>query len=176
MRTGSGWRGCTMNIPIHAQGHLHHFVGVGVVHVGSILAQREFIRIRLTRLDVRLGQAADAVHAVGQKDAVPVNGRMFGQVVGYQNADPIAFHRLDGRSRGGAVVAPAVDHHAGCKLALHRLGDQVEHLDTVVHRPGQAPAVEGDNGACTQHRQASPLADGWPPRPVQRQWPCGTPR
>ena len=44
-----------------------------------------------------------------------------------------------------AVVAPQVRLEAGRHLAHHRLGDQVELLDAVVHAPGQRPAVERDH-------------------------------
>ena len=57
----------------HSHAHLGHLVVVRMVHERAILAQRPFIFHRFAGLDVRLRQPADAVHAVGQIEAMPVN-------------------------------------------------------------------------------------------------------
>ena len=77
-----------------------------------LLLQLELVDEGLARRDVRLGQAADAVHAVGQPLAVPVHGRVLGQPVGDEDADLVALDRLDGRARRLAVVAPQMRLHA----------------------------------------------------------------
>ncbi len=91
----------------------------------------EFVDEGLARLDLRLGQAADAVHAVGQQDAVPVHGGVLGQLVGDEDAHAVAFDHLDGGAGALAVVAPQVGLDAGRDLAHHGLGDEVEFLDAV---------------------------------------------
>ena len=50
----------------HPHGHLHHLVGVRVIHERARLLERELVDVGLTRADVRLIQSCDAVHAVGK--------------------------------------------------------------------------------------------------------------
>ena len=126
----------------HAHRHLHHLVGVRVVHEGAALLQHELVDEGLARLDMRLRQAADAIHAVRQQHAVPVDGGVLGQLVGDEDADLVAFDRLDGRPGRLAVVAPQMRLHAGRDLAHHRLGDEMEFLPVAVHAPRQRPAVQ----------------------------------
>ena len=52
--------------PHHAHRHLHHFVGMRVVHEGAALLELELVDERLARLDLRLRQAADTIHAARQ--------------------------------------------------------------------------------------------------------------
>jgi hypothetical protein len=130
----------------HAHGHLHHLVRVRVVHERAGLLQDELVNERLAGRDVRLGQAADPVHAVGQELAVPVHRCVLRQLVGDEDADLIALDCLNGRAGRLAVVAPQVRLHAGGELAHHGLGDEVELLPVAVLPPGQGPAVEGDDG------------------------------
>ena len=129
----------------HAHGHLHHLVGVRVIHEGAGLLHLEFVDESLAGLNLRLGQTAHAVHAVGQQDAVPVDGGVLGQLVGDEDAQLVAFHAFDGRPGRLAVVAPQPRDHAGRDLALDRLGDEVELLPAVARAPRQRPAVERDD-------------------------------
>jgi hypothetical protein len=129
----------------HAHRHLHHLVGVRVVHERAALPELKFVDEGLPRLDVRLRHAADPVHSVRQQHAVPVNRRVLGQLVGDEDAHLVAFDRLDCRSRRLTVVAPQVHLHARCEFAHHRLGNEVELLPVAVHAPGQSPAVERDD-------------------------------
>jgi hypothetical protein len=131
--------------PHHAHGELHHFVAVRVVHEGAVLPEGELVDVGLAGLDLRLRQPAHAVHAVGQKDAVPVDAGVLPKPVGHIDAHAVAFHALDGRAGRLPVVAPAVDYHAGRELALHRFGDEMEHFDVTVHLPRQRAAIEGDH-------------------------------
>ena len=50
--------------PHRAKRHLRHFVVVRVIHVRSVLAKRELVAERFTRLDNVLGEASDSVHAI----------------------------------------------------------------------------------------------------------------
>ena len=76
----------------------------------AVLPQRKLIPERLTGADGRLVQAGDAVHAVRQQDAVPVDAGWLGQLVRHVQPQAIALDGLDGRTRSLAVVAPAVDY------------------------------------------------------------------
>ena len=129
----------------HPHRHLHHFVGVRVVHEGAALRGSELVDESLARLDVRLGQPADAVHTVRQQHAVPMDGRVLGQLVGDEDANLVALDAFDGRPRRLAVVAPQMRLHAGSHLAHDRLGDEMKLLPVAVHAPRQRPAVEGND-------------------------------
>ena len=119
--------------PHHAHRHLDHLVGMRVVHEGAGFHEVELVDEGLADRDMRLRQSADAVHAGRQDHTVPVDGRMFRQLVGDEDADAVAFDRLDCRARRLAVIAPEVRRHAFGHLALDRFGDKVELLDAVVH-------------------------------------------
>ena len=80
-------------------------------------------------LDVRLRQAADAVHAVGEIDAVPVDRGRHGQAVRHVDAHPLAFHGLDHGAVHMAVIGPALGPQAGVKGVVHFLGDQMKDFD-----------------------------------------------
>ncbi len=85
--------------PHHAHGHLHHLIGMRVVHEGAGPARDELVDVRLAHRDRRLGQARNAVHAVGQALAMPMDAGVLGQLVGNEDAYPVALHHLDGRPR-----------------------------------------------------------------------------
>ena len=136
--------------------HLRHLVVVRVIHVRAVLTERELVAERLARLDNVLGEAADAVHAVRQQEAVPVDGRAAGQPVGHVDADAIAFDRFDRRTVDAAVVAPALRLEAGRELVLHLLGDKVKDLHAVHDLPRQRDIVGRDDW-----RVVLPWLTGW---------------
>ena len=129
----------------HAHGHLRHLVGVRVVHECAGAAGLELVDKGLARLNGRLGEARDAVHAVGQALAVPVHAGVLGQAVGDEDAHPVPLDHLNGGARRLAVVAPQVGLEARRHFAHHRLGHQMKLFDTLAHAPRQGPAVERDN-------------------------------
>ena len=90
----------------HAHGHLRHFIGVRVIHERAGTRCNELIDESLARPDRRLVQPGNAIHAIGQALAMPVNTRMLGQVVGDEEAHLVAFDDFDRWSRRLAVVAP----------------------------------------------------------------------
>ena len=94
--------------PEQAERHLRHLIVMRVIHIGAVLPHGKLIPESLARLDRLLGQAADAIHAIGQDDAVPMDGRRRGQLVRHVNAQPVALHALDGRPVDLAVIAPAL--------------------------------------------------------------------
>ncbi|OMP13455.1 hypothetical protein COLO4_01653 [Corchorus olitorius] len=130
----------------HAHRHLHHLVGMRVVHEGAGLLHLELVDEGLAGWNVRLRQAAHAVHAGGQDHAVPVHRGVLGQLVGHEDAHAIAFYAFDRRAGALAVVAPEMARHAGCEFALDGLGHEVELLPAAAHAPRQRPAVERDDG------------------------------
>jgi hypothetical protein len=130
----------------HAHAHLHHFVGVRVVHEGAACLELELVDEGLAGLDMRLGEAADAVHAARNQHAMPMHARVLRKLVGDEDADLVAFDAFDGRAGRLAVIAPQMHGHAGREFALDRLGHQVKFLPVAVHPPRQRPAVQGDDG------------------------------
>ena len=130
----------------HAEGHLDHFVEVGVVHEGALLIAGKFIDDGFAGLDGGLSEAGDAVHAVGEAHAVPVDGGGFGEFVGDVDAEAITFGDFDGGAWGLAVVAPAVDDHAGGEFFFDGFGGEAEGFAAILHGEGQRGAVEGDDG------------------------------
>jgi hypothetical protein len=121
----------------HTHRHLHHFVRVRVIHKSARLLQFELVGVSLAGRDLRLVETTHAVHAGGQKNAMPVYGGVFRQAVGDEYAHLVAFHALDGRPWRLAVVTPQPRHHARRDLALDRFRGQVKLLPAVFHPPGQ---------------------------------------
>ena len=122
---------------LHPHRHLHHLVGVRVIHEGSAVLHHELVGEGLTGFDMRLSQAAHTIHAVRRPDAVPVNRGVLRQLVGNEDAYPVAFDAFDGRPGALAVVAPEVRLHAGRELPDHRFCNQMKLLDAVLHPPGE---------------------------------------
>src|SRR5207244_1253706 len=90
-----------------------------------------------------LGDAVDAVEAVGQLDAVAVKDGRFRQLVVQDNSDPVAFGGLDSGPGHAVVVATDVHPRAGQEFAARVLGDEVKFLDAVDDLPGQPGQVRG---------------------------------
>lgn len=130
----------------HAHGILDHFVVVGVVEVGAVLAEGEFVLEGFAGEDEALREAGDAVHAVGQEEAVPVDAGGFGEVVGDEDANAVAFDGLDGGAGGGAVVAPAIDDDAWEEFLTDGFCDEAKDLDAVVEFVGEGGPVGSDDG------------------------------
>ena len=131
--------------PHHAERELRHLVVMRVVHVGAVLAQHELVFERLARRDDLLRQAAHAVHAVGQQEAVPVDRGAFRQPVGDVDAHPVALDRLDRRPVDRAVVAPTRRLQAGRELVLDLLRDEVKDLHAIDDFPRQLGIVWRDD-------------------------------
>jgi hypothetical protein len=131
----------------HAAGQLHHLVGVRVVHVRAVLTQRELVGPGFAGLDMRLRESPDAIHAIGQQDAVPVDAGVLRQPVGHQDAHAVALHCLDGRAGSAAVVTPGPDLRARRKFMFQLPGDQLELLHTIDHAVRQAAAIERSDGS-----------------------------
>ena len=68
----------------------------------------------LARLDVRLGQAADAVHAARYQHAVPMHAGVLGKLVGDEDADLVASDAFDGRAGRLTVIAPEMRCSMSC--------------------------------------------------------------
>ena len=126
----------------HAHRHLHHLVGVRVIHEGPALPEHELVDEGLARWDMRLSESADAIHSVGQAHAVPMHGGVLGQFVGYENADLVALDGFDRRTGRLAVVAPQIHLHPRREFTHDRFGYQMKFLPITVHAPRQRPAVQ----------------------------------
>ena len=103
-----------------------------VIHVGAVLPQRELVFESLARFDHRLRQSGDAVHAVGQKDSVPMNARCRRQSVRHVDPHAIAFDSFDRRSVHPAIEAPAKRLQSWSELVFHFLSDHAVDPDYAV--------------------------------------------
>src|SRR5437868_4947722 len=104
-----------------------------MVHVGAVLAEGELVPEGGAGRDGFLIEAGDAVHAIGEEDAVPVNAGRLGEAVGDVDADTVAFDDLDGGAGGAAVVAPAFGLKPGRERVVDLLSGEVENLHAVGH-------------------------------------------
>jgi hypothetical protein len=94
------------------------------------LHELELVDEGLAGRDMRLRQPADAVHADGR--IMPCQWMVVcsGSLLVTKMRTLVALDRLDRRSRRLAVIAPEEGLHAGRHLALDRLGDEMELLDS----------------------------------------------
>jgi len=129
----------------HAHRHLHHVVGMRVIHERARVIHVELVHPGLARLNRGLREAGNTIHAMRQTYAVPVDCRVLGQPVGYEYSEPIALDAFDRRTGRLTVIAPQVRGHTQGDLALHGFGDEVKLLDAILHAPGKRPAVERDD-------------------------------
>ena len=139
--------------PREAHRDLGHLVVVGVVHERAVLGERKLVDERLAGRDDGLAQSADAVHARGQEDPVPVHRRRRAQAVGDVDADAVA---LDAFERGAvylAVVAPARRRQAGRELVLDLFDD------VLVDPRAVGGLASGDRRAVGRVDTRRPLAD-----------------
>src|SRR5262245_57259786 len=97
-----------------------------VVHKRAAALDLELIDEGLSDGYMRLRHAADAVHAIRDQHAVPMNSGVLRQLIGDEDAYFVALDHLDSRPWCLAVVAPQLRSHAGSNLARHLLGDEVE--------------------------------------------------
>ena len=140
---------------VHAEGDLHHLVEMRVIHQRAGLLERELVRERLARRDLRLIETAHAVHAVRDDEAVPVHRGPLGQFVRDEDAHAIAFERLDRRPRRRAVVAPAVHVEAVDELTAHRLGGEMKLLHAAHHLVRQRRSdIRRDHAGATRTADA----------------------
>src|SRR6185437_9956305 len=97
----------------HPHRHLYHLVGVRVVHESAAALDLELVDEGLPRRDVRLRHPADAIHAVREQHAVPMDCGVLGQLIGDEDPHLVALDHLNGRARRLAVIAPKPRGHAG---------------------------------------------------------------
>src|SRR5262245_38981574 len=92
----------------HAQSHLSHLIMMRVIHMRAVLAESELVFECLARLNCLLVQPRYAIHAIWQKNSVPVHRGGRGQSVRYVNANAVAFDCFNRWTVNLAVVAPAI--------------------------------------------------------------------
>ena len=130
----------------HAHRHLHHLVGVRVVHERAGLRRARTRRRRSCR---RESAAASARRRRPCRDGRSMPCQWIVVCSGSWLVTKMRTRSPSTASIVGpgtlAVVAPEVRLHAGRDLAHDRLGDQVELLPAVVHPPRQRPAVQRDH-------------------------------
>ena len=132
----------------HAERHLRHLVVMRVIHECAVLPDSEFVFKGLARLDGRLAQAAHAVHAARQQDAVPVNARGGGQFVRDVDAHAVALDAFDRGAVNLPIEAPAKGAQfvivigPGDKNVIYFLAGEMENLHAINHSEGQRGAVE----------------------------------
>src|SRR5262249_27158953 len=97
----------------HAHRQLHHLVGMGVVHEGAAALKRKLVDEGLAGRDMRLRQAADAVHATWHNHAMPMDRGFLRELVGNEDPYLVALDGFDRGSRALAVIAPEICLHAG---------------------------------------------------------------
>ena len=141
-----------MNSPAMPSARLHG--AVRVVEIGAVLVQRELVDGLLAGLDRLLGDAVNAVDAVGQFEAVQVQDRRFRQLVVDDDAHAVAFGHFNGGAGHAVVVAPHVHPSVGQELTAGVGGVQVKLLDAVLHYRGQLRQV----GRRDRHRRLAGLA------------------
>ena len=78
--------------------------GMAVKPIGSRLNDRELICEGLARLDARIADAGHAVLLEWQDQTVPMDRRIFGEIVGHIDRDVLPLLEPKYRSRRGAVV------------------------------------------------------------------------
>lgn len=118
-----------------------------VVHVRTVLLERELVDEGFPGTYGRLIQIRDPIKVGWQVNAVPMHARGLTETIGHEDTNAISLQGLAGRARRGAVVTPALGARAGCELVLDLFGHQVKFLDPAFHLVGQCPAIE------TAHRQ-----------------------
>ena len=98
-----GIRGLRVNDDGTIQAGLFLKAGVAVVPIGAVLYHRELVGERFPRFDAIERQAGNAIHLIGQQQAVPVNRAGFRQQVGDLQRDGVAFAPAQGRPGDAAV-------------------------------------------------------------------------
>ncbi len=81
--------------------------GMGVVPEGARIGRAEHVVEARAGRDRRLGEVRDAVHGIGQPDAVPVDAGRLGKLVHEPDAELLAALEPQRRARCGTAIAPA---------------------------------------------------------------------
>ena len=105
-RMKSGFFGCTTMKPIMPIAICTISSACGWYMKVPDLLHLELVDEGLADRDVRLVEPADAVHAVRQQHAVPVDRGVLGQLVGDEDAQLVAFDALDRRARATGRCSP----------------------------------------------------------------------
>src|SRR5882724_8387016 len=129
--------------------HSHHLLhrSVRVVEERSILMEREFVGEHLPRLDQRLTYIRLAIHLDWDLKPVPVNRRIFRQLIVKDYPYTVAFVHFDRWPWHAAVVPPHIDDLGRShrirreKLTFDDLGRQMKDLHAAFHLPGKLRKV-----------------------------------
>ena len=145
----------------HAHRHLHHLVGVRVVHESAARSSARTRRRRSCR-DRCAAASARRRHPCRSEPACRANARgVLGQPVGDEDADLVAFHALDGGAGRLAVIAPQMRVHAG-RASRARPARQ----------PDGTPSSRRSSAMAASSRSASRRADSPDRSTEQRRLHC----
>ena len=145
---------------------------VRMVEERAALVERELVRLHAARRDRGLRQPRHAVHRDRDLEPMPVDARRLGQVVVHDDANAVAFDRLDRRTGHAAVKAPDVDVEVGQELAPGVPAVEVELLRAALHGPGE---LLGEVGRRDGHRWLAGLAVAGDELPAVGGAPTGPP-
>src|SRR5215470_61260 len=108
----------------------HHFLhcAVRVIEECSFLVNRKLVRKFPPGRGGFLADPWNTVLLDGHFESVPMHRSALGQSVFKNNSDAIPLLHLNRRSRAASVVAPHVEGLPRHNRALHRFGDEMEHL------------------------------------------------
>ena len=145
--------------------------GVAVVPVGAALAHREGVVEALPRFDAMKAYPRHPVHGGRQHDTVPVEGGVLGELIGYPQAQLIAFAPVQGRPRQAAVDGGGETFHTGeihalvADAQIEARAGQFRDGNRSGRRRQHAAAREGRAGGGEPGDEAAPRQ----PYPVIRQ-------
>ena len=101
---------------------------VGVIPVGARLSDQEFVDPRATRCDGRRRQVRNAIHLIGHKESVPVDGGLLvHEGVVHRDTGRVPLGEEQGGPRNAAVDGERTDGLAGGSVPLGRDSKVVLH-------------------------------------------------
>ena len=85
---------------------------------------------------------------------MPVDRRVFWQVVCHQNSHTVAFNCLNRRAGRAAVITPALRGHTRGELVINFFGREVKLLHAIFHHKGQRHAIQSMHGYIALSRRS----------------------
>src|SRR6516225_7620505 len=123
-----------------------------MIEVSTLLMESEFVDEASAGLNRLLTYSGAAVPVVWDFKPVPVHRGRFGQTIVHNDADSVTLIYLDGGPGSTTVKAPQIEHFARHDLLFHRFRDEMEDLNTVIHREWQV----GDVGSLRGRVESGP--------------------
>src|SRR6516165_7350229 len=116
--------------------HSDHFLHrhVWMIKEGPVLVQLKLINKAFTGVHGFLSNARNPIHLDGDFKPMPMYARRFREMVIEDDPDTVAVICLNGRAGRASVETPQIECASGYDRLFHRLRNQLEDLDAVVHR------------------------------------------